>query len=46
MKKILSIAVIMAMASSTVTMAAPSGTFRQAHELGFGDKSSLDPIAK
>ena len=36
----------MAMASATVTMAAPSGTFRQAHELGFGDKSSLDPIAK
>ncbi|MFT5220366.1 MAG: peptide/nickel transport system substrate-binding protein [Gammaproteobacteria bacterium] len=27
-------------------LAAPSGTFRQAHELGFGASSSLDPISK
>ncbi len=27
-------------------LAAPSGTFRQAHELGFGSSSSLDPISK
>lgn len=46
MKKVLSLAVVFAMASATVSMAAPSGTFRQAHELGFGDKSSLDPISK
>ncbi|MFZ1816207.1 MAG: ABC transporter substrate-binding protein [Rhizobiaceae bacterium] len=27
-------------------MAEPKGTFRQAHEYGFGDQSSLDPISK
>ena len=46
MKKVISLAVALVMASATVAMAAPSGTFRQAHELGFGDKSSLDPISK
>ena len=46
MKKLLSLAVVMAITTASIAMAAPSGTFRQAHELGFGDKSSLDPIAK
>jgi len=31
---------------TTGALAAPSGTFRQAHELGFGSSSSLDPISK
>jgi len=30
----------------TSAMAAPSGTFRQAHEYGYGDKSSLDPASR
>ena len=30
----------------TSAIAAPSGTFKQAHEYGFGDKSSLDPAAR
>ena len=38
-------ALLMAVFASSV-MAAPSGTFRQAHELGFGSSSSLDPISK
>ena len=46
MKKLLSLAVVMAITTASIAIAAPSGTFRQAHELGFGDKSSLDPIAK
>lgn len=30
----------------TSAIASPSGTFRQAHEYGFGDKSSLDPASR
>lgn len=44
MKKIISLVSLAAAAS--IAMAEPSGTFRQAHELGFGDASSLDPISK
>ena len=33
-------------AGISLANAAPNGTFRQAHELGFGEASSLDPIAK
>ncbi|KIC20370.1 ABC transporter substrate-binding protein [Leisingera sp. ANG-Vp] len=33
-------------AAAGMAHAEPSGTFRQAHELGFGKQSSLDPIAK
>jgi len=32
--------------SAGLASAEPSGTFRQAHELGFGAQSSLDPISK
>ena len=32
--------------TATSVAAGPSGTFRQAHELGFGSSSSLDPISK
>jgi len=31
---------------TSVAVAEPSGTFKQAHELGFGEASSLDPISK
>ncbi|MCR9127159.1 MAG: ABC transporter substrate-binding protein [Rhodobacteraceae bacterium] len=45
MKKSLLTASAMIMLAGMVT-AEPSGTFRQAHELGFGAQSSLDPISK
>lgn len=32
--------------SVSITLAEPKGVFRQAHELGFGRASSLDPISK
>ena len=32
--------------SGTTAIAAPNGTFRQAHEYGYGDKSSLDPASR
>ncbi|MEP4038033.1 ABC transporter substrate-binding protein [Pseudophaeobacter sp.] len=44
MKYLLSAACIVA--SVGIAAAEPTGTFRQAHELGFGGQSSLDPIAK
>ena len=46
MRVLLIAALAVATAFGSVASAAPSGTFRQAHELGFGDKSSLDPISK
>lgn len=47
MKLTSSVATLALIASvSNLAHAAPSGTFRQAHELGFGNSSSLDPIAK
>ncbi len=33
-------------ATTSLAMAEPSGTFRQAYEYGYGDKSSLDPISR
>ncbi|MFT4725950.1 MAG: peptide/nickel transport system substrate-binding protein [Granulosicoccus sp.] len=39
-------AVVAFTAATSAAIASPTGTFRQAHELGFGDASSLDPIAK
>ena len=46
MKKILTIGVAVFLAGASVSNAEPSGTFRQAHEYGFGAQSSLDPISK
>ncbi|MGI9356328.1 MAG: ABC transporter substrate-binding protein [Rhizobiaceae bacterium] len=46
MKRSFSLAAVVLMASTTLAFAAPEGTFRQAHEYGFGAKSSLDPISK
>ncbi len=49
MKYFLKAAAIIAtvgIATVGTAQAEPSGTFRQAHELGFGGQSSLDPIAK
>ena len=44
MKKLLTAAAASVMLAGMAT-AEPSGTFRQAHELGFGAQSSLDPIS-
>jgi len=45
MKKLITMVSAIAL-SAGMAAAEPSGTFRQAHELGFGAKSSLDPISK
>jgi len=45
MKRFLTMAAVSAMISG-IAAAEPTGTFRQAHELGFGAQSSLDPISK
>ena len=45
MKKYLIAATLIVFASGGA-IAAPSGTFKQAHEYGFGDKSSLDPASR
>jgi peptide/nickel transport system substrate-binding protein len=46
MKRLLASACVAALALSGAALAEPKGTFRQAHEYGFGDQSSLDPISK
>jgi peptide/nickel transport system substrate-binding protein len=45
MKKLITMVSAIAL-SAGMAAAEPSGTFRQAHELGFGAQSSLDPISK
>ncbi|WP_368344423.1 ABC transporter substrate-binding protein [Pelagovum sp. HNIBRBA483] len=45
MRKLITMASVIAL-SAGIASAEPSGTFRQAHELGFGAQSSLDPISK
>ena len=46
MKLIMSIAALAVGLSAGAALAEPQGTFRQAHEYGFGAQSSLDPISK
>lgn len=46
MKRLLASTCAVALALTATAMAEPKGTFRQAHEYGFGDQSSLDPISK
>ncbi|MGI9508776.1 MAG: ABC transporter substrate-binding protein [Geminicoccaceae bacterium] len=46
MNKYLASSVTVLVLSCTALSAEPSGTFRQAHEYGFGAQSSLDPISK
>jgi peptide/nickel transport system substrate-binding protein len=46
MRTIAAIAAAALIAGGSAAVAEPTGTFRQAHELGFGNASSLDPIAK
>jgi peptide/nickel transport system substrate-binding protein len=46
MTRLLTTACVAAIAFTGAAMAEPKGTFRQAHEYGFGDQSSLDPISK
>jgi peptide/nickel transport system substrate-binding protein len=40
------IAVATVLATATAAIAQPKGTFKQAHDIGFGDSSSLDPISR
>src|SRR6056297_3623158 len=45
MKKTAGLAAVLALLLGSAAHAEPSGTFRQAHEYGFGAQSSLDPIS-
>lgn len=45
MKSLFAATAMTAVISSGLAVAEPSGTFRQAHEYGFGAQSSLDPIS-
>jgi len=45
MKPTLSMAAVAAVLAGSMAYAEPTGTFRQAHEYGFGAQSSLDPIS-
>ena len=46
MKKSLIASALIIMLCGANAIASPSGTFRQAHEYGFGDKSNLDPASR
>ncbi len=46
MKNLFGMTAAVALLAASATLAEPSGTFRQAHEYGFGAQSSLDPISK
>jgi peptide/nickel transport system substrate-binding protein len=46
MKALLGILSLALVASPIAAQAQPAGTFRQAHEIGSGDNSSLDPISR
>lgn len=46
MQRIFTITAAAALFAASSAFAAPEGTFRQAHEYGFGANSSLDPISK
>jgi len=46
MRKLSGLLVAMALSVASLAVAAPSGTFRQAHEVAFGNASDVDPISK
>jgi len=46
MNKFASVLVVAAVLGAGIVAAAPSGTFRQSHEVGSGNASDLDPISK
>ena len=46
MKKFAGLLAVAALAASSLVSGAPSGTFRQAHEVGFGSASDVDPISR
>lgn len=46
MKRLAGLVVAASLLAAASASAEPTGVFRQAHELGFGAQSSLDPIAK
>jgi peptide/nickel transport system substrate-binding protein len=46
MRKLLIASAMVLSIGGTSAIAAPNGTFKQAHEYGYGDKSSLDPASR
>ena len=46
MKRFITAIALAALGMAPMVHAAPSGTFRQAHEVGFGNASDVDPISK
>ncbi len=46
MKRVFGFAAVLVLAAVTPALAESSGTFRQSHDLGFGNASSLDPISR
>lgn len=46
MKKLAGALALAALLGASLASAAPSGTLRQAHEVGFGNASDVDPISK
>ena len=46
MKRFITAIALAALGMAPTVHAAPSGTFRQAHEVGFGNASDVDPISK
>ncbi|MBQ77188.1 MAG: peptide ABC transporter substrate-binding protein [Cellvibrionales bacterium] len=46
MKKLIIASAMILSVGGTSAIAAPDGIFRQAHEYGYGDKSSLDPASR
>lgn len=46
MNKFAGLLAVAALAGSSLVSGQPSGTFRQAHEVGFGAASDLDPISR
>ena len=46
MRKLTGLVFMAILASASVAWAEPTGTFRQAHEVGSGNASDLDPISK
>jgi len=46
MKKFVGLIALAALSGASLVWAAPSGTLRQAHEVGFGNASDVDPISK
>lgn len=46
MKRIAGVLAVAALLGASLAFAQPKGTFRQSHEVAFGNASDLDPISK